>query len=62
VVVDTENPFDLSEKSRQESKVPIRSVRKQDLPMATTSLNIVQRLGGTTLRRSLQPFWDGGWE
>ncbi len=25
------------------------SVRKQDLPMATTSLNIVQRLGGTTL-------------
>jgi hypothetical protein len=25
------------------------SVRKQDLPMATTSLNIVQRLGGPTL-------------
>jgi hypothetical protein len=24
-------------------------VRKQDLPMATTSLNIVQRLGGPTL-------------
>lgn len=26
------------------------SVRKQDLPMATTSLNIVQRLGGPTLK------------
>jgi hypothetical protein len=25
------------------------SVRKRDLPMATTSLNIVQRLGGPTL-------------
>jgi hypothetical protein len=25
------------------------SVKKQDLPMATTSLNIVQRLGGPTL-------------
>jgi MFS family permease len=29
--------------------VAYASVRKQDLPMATTSLNIVQRLGGPTL-------------
>src|SRR6202041_1445120 len=28
---------------------PYASVRKQDLPMASTSLNIVQRLGGPTL-------------
>ena len=28
------------------------SVRRQDLPMATTSLNIVQRLGGPTMPRT----------
>ena len=34
------------------------SVRKQDLPMATTSLNIVQRLGGPTLTTLCATFLD----
>ncbi len=36
------------------------SVRKQDLPMATTSLNIVQRLGGPTLTTLVATFL--GWK
>jgi hypothetical protein len=36
------------------------SVRKQDLPMATTSLNIVQRLGGPTLTTLCATFL--GWK
>jgi MFS family permease len=38
------------------------SVRKQDLPMATTSLNIVQRLGGPTLTTLCATFlgWSFG--
>jgi len=38
------------------------SVRKQDLPMATTSLNIVQRLGGPTLTTLCATFlgWRSG--
>src|SRR6202050_2986643 len=35
------------------------SVRKQNLPMATTSLNIVQRLGGPALTTLCAPFL--GW-
>jgi EmrB/QacA subfamily drug resistance transporter len=34
------------------------SVRRQDLPMATTSLNIVQRLGGPTLTTVCATFLD----
>ena len=37
------------------------SVRKEQLPMATTSLNIVQRLGGPTLTTFAQPFSVGSW-
>jgi hypothetical protein len=36
------------------------SVKKRDLPMATTSLNIVQRLGGPTMTTLCAIFLDGG--
>jgi EmrB/QacA subfamily drug resistance transporter len=35
------------------------SVKREDLPMATTTLNIVMRIGGPTLTTICAPFWGG---